>query len=297
MTKRAHVKVKPARATTRHEAQAQFNRKKSRLRLKQIKRRAMLGAAVFGVLVVGIGGAHMHATGQLERTTTSIANRYWNVTADAGFAVKQIYLTGREHADTAVVKAALDIQPGTPILKLSLSEIQSRLQAIPEVQSVVISRQLPDAMSIALTERQPVALWQRGGKHVLVDNDGVVLSQGHYPNIRALPVIVGNDAPKHVRELTALLASEPNLRNDVVAAVRVGDRRWNVQLKRDITVMLPETAPEQAWKRFAALVVKDALFSKAIRSVDMRVEDRVFIMPIDQPQHKSMITLTNARET
>jgi len=165
------------------------------------------------------------------------------------------------------------------------------------VKSVVISRQLPDAITITLTERQPVARWQRHGKHTLVDSDGVVLAQGNYPNTQRLPVIVGNDAPKHVRELIALLDSSPALRQEVVAAVRVGDRRWNMQLKRDMTVMLPEVAPEAAWKRFAAMVAKDALFSKAIRSVDMRVEDRVFILPVAPPQHKSMITLTNARET
>ncbi|MFZ4542213.1 MAG: cell division protein FtsQ/DivIB, partial [Rickettsiales bacterium] len=79
------------------------------------------------------------------------------------------------------------------------------------------------------------------------------------------------------------------------AAVRIGQRRWNVQLARDVVVMLPEEKPAEAWKRFATLVEKEALLSKAIRSVDMRVEDRVFIMPLEQQQNP--ITLTTARDT
>jgi cell division protein FtsQ len=113
--------------------------------------------------------------------------------------------------------------------------------------------------------------------------------------VAGLPVIVGDDAPKHVQEFAALLEKVPSLAQEVVAAVRVGERRWNVQLKRDITVMLPEREPEAAWQRFATLVQSDALLSKAIRSVDMRMEDRVFIMPAEQD--KSPITLTTAKDT
>ena len=295
MAKRARIKVKAVGGrTTRHEAQAQFNRKKAKQRMRQIKRRGLLVAAVATVVVVGSGSWWMHHTGALERSVAAIANDFWGATANAGFTVQQVYVSGRVHADSAVVKAALSVQPGMPILRLPLAEIQARLQAIPEVKTATISRQLPHAVTITLTERQPVALWQRDDKHLLVDNDGIVLAKGNYPNMNQLPVIVGNDAPKHVREFTALLDSQPELRQEVIAAVRVGDRRWNIQLKRDITVMLPEEGPMVAWKRFAGLVQKDALLGKAIRSVDMRIEDRVFIMPAEQ--QKTMVTLTSAKE-
>ena len=295
MASRARIKIKPTGGrTTRHEAQAQFNRKKAKQRMRQIKRRGLWIAAAATVVIVGSGGWWTHHTGALERSTAAIANDFWGATADAGFTVQQVYLSGRVHADPAVVKAALDIQPNAPILRLPLGDIQARLQAIPEVQTATISRQLPHGISVVLTERKPIALWQRDDKHVLVDGDGIVLAKGNYPNMNALPVIVGDDAPKHVREFTALLDSSPALRQEVVAAVRVGNRRWNIQLKRDITVMLPEAAPMEAWKRFANLVQRDALLGKAIRSVDMRIEDRVFIMPAEQ--QKNMVTLTNAKE-
>jgi len=298
MAKRARIKVKPAagvRSTSRHEAQAQFHRKKQQQRMRQLRRRvALIGCGIVGV-AFAIGSWRIEHSGVLQQWTQHNSDRFWNITSAAGFEVKQVYLTGREHADPMVVKAALNVQPGVPILALPLKEMQARLEAIPEVKAAVISRQLPGAISIALTERSPAAWWQRGDSHVLVDSDGIVLARGNYPNMDKLPVMVGEDAPKHVRELTTLLASEPSLQHEVVAAVRVGDRRWNVQLKRDITVMLPEGDPAQAWKRFATLVITDGLFNKAIRSVDMRMEDRVFIMPLEQ--QKSMVTLTNAKET
>lgn len=295
MARRATVKVKDAPKPTRAQQAAEFSRKKAKLRMKQFKRRGMMAAGVACVAYVGIGGWWLNHTGGFEKAEAMVSGALWNVSADAGFALNQVYLTGRHHADTQVVKSALAVHPGEPVLALDLKAMQARLQAIPEVKSASIVRKLPGELHIALTERVPVALWQRDGDHVLVDADGVVLSRDKYAKTGPLPVIVGNDAPKHVQEFAALLDQVPSLRQEVVAAVRIGERRWNVQLKRDITVMLPEHAPEAAWTRFAGLVQSEALLSKAIRSVDMRMEDRVFIMPLEQQQRP--ITLTTAKDT
>ncbi len=292
MAKRARVKIKGA---TRAQQAAEFSRKKHKLRMKHLKRRALMAGGIAAVAWVGIGGWWMHHSGTLEKASEVASGALWNMTADAGFELKQVYLSGREHADASVVKAALDVHPGEPILRLDLEAMRTRLSAIPEVKSAALVRALPGKLHVVLTERQPVALWQRGGGHVLVDAEGVVLSGEKYPGLRPLPIIVGEDAPKHVQEFAGLLEQVPSLRQEVVAAVRVGERRWNVQLKRGITVMLPEREPEAAWKRFATLVQTDALLNKSIRSIDMRMEDRVFIMPLEQ--NKSPITLTTAKDT
>lgn len=295
MAKRARVKVKSGGRVTRREAEAQFNRKKQQQRWRQLRHRCVvIGGGILCIVVVVMSWRIQHS-GALQQWAGTVAASGWQLTADIGFNVQQVYLDGREHADVSAVKTALSVKPGAPILPLRLKEMQARLEAIAEVKSAVISRQLPNTLRVTLTERQPVALWQRGITHTPVDIDGVVLAKERYPKLGALPVIVGSDAPKHVRELIGLLASEPSLQPDIVAAVRVGERRWNVQLKRDITVMLPETDPARAWKRFATLAKRDGLLKKDIRSVDMRIDDRVFIMPI--AEQKSMITLTSERET
>jgi cell division protein FtsQ len=290
---RARVKVK--KPTTRAQAVAEFGRKKARQRRQQLKRQAMMivGGTMLSYVVVGTGW--MIHTGKLaasvERTTAS----FWQSTASLGFRVDQVTLTGRKHADAKQIKAALGISQGSPILAVSLADMQARLMAIPEVKSVQIDRALPNQLTIAIAERVPVAWWQQGGALKLIDADGVVLAREKYSSKMTLPVVVGEDAPKHVAELIALLDSAPSLKHDVVAAVRVGQRRWNLEMARELVVMLPEEKPGEAWKRFATLAEKEALLSKAIRSVDMRVEDRVFIMPIEQ--NSNPITLTTARET
>lgn len=291
---RARVKVKDA-PVTRLQASAEFGRKKARQRRRQWSRRAMLiGSAMCVCYALGTGWWWVH-TGKMEAMAQGMSASLWQSTASAGFRVQQVYLEGRSHADKKEVQAALGIKQGMPTLGVDLGEIKTRLQAIPEVKTVTITRSLPGSIRIVMTERVPAAVWQFEGQQKLVDNEGVVLNRDKYAGASELPVVVGEDAPKHVGELLALLDTTPSLKPDVVAAVRVGNRRWNVQLTRDIVVMLPEENPQAAWQRFAGLVEHEALLAKAIRSVDMRMEDRVFIMPTEQKQ--SPITLTNARDT
>lgn len=294
MAKRARVKV-ASRGPTRAQAAAEFSRKKHKLRVRQWKRRGLIMAGVAVVAYVGVGGWWLHHTGKIEKAVNVTSNAFWEVTADAGFRLDQIYLSGREHADANVVKAALSVRSGAPILALSLADMQQKLEAIPEVKTVTITRALPNKLSIVLTERQPAAMWQRDGQYMLVDAEGVVLAKEKYTTHEKLPVIVGEGAPQEVRGLIALLDTAPDIKPQVAAAVRVGGRRWNVRLVNNVTIMLPQEDPTSAWTRFAKLVNREGLLTKAIRSVDMRMEDRVFIMPLEQ--QKSPITLTTARDT
>ena len=294
MGKRVRVKV-ASRGPSRAQQAAEFSAKKQKLRRKQFKRRTLMGAGLAMVAYVGIGGWWLSHTGKIEKAVNVTSDAFWGMTADAGFRLDQVYLTGREHADVQVVKAALNVHPGTPILSLDLKAIQAKLQEIPEVKSATLSRQLPSALSVALNERQPAAIWQREGKHMLVDADGVILASDKYKPEQPLPVIVGDDAPEHVQGLIALLNVAPTLKPQVVAAVRIGSRRWNVQLNNGVTVMLPQDGAEAAWVRFSQLVDREGLLTKAVRSVDMRMDDRVFIMPLEQ--QKNPITLTTARDT
>lgn len=291
--RRARVKVK--KPTTRAEACAEFSRKKAKHRRQMVKRRALMigGGLMVGYVSIGLLWS-MH-TGELQQSLARTEMSFWNATASLGFRVDQVTLAGRKNASAADVKAALGITQGAPILAQSLAEMKARLETIPEVKSVHISRVLPNQISVSITERVPAAWWQKDGVQQLVDAQGVLLAREKYTGKLPLPVVVGPDAPKHVGELIALLDTTPSIKPDVVAAVRVGERRWNVQLSNEVVVMLPEENPAEAWKRFSTLVEKEALLSKAIRSVDMRVEDRVFIMPIEQ--HQSPITLTTARDT
>jgi cell division protein FtsQ len=173
--------------------------------------------------------------------------------------------------------AALGAERGTPILAVSPSRSKQQLESLPWVRSAAIERRLPGTLYVRLVERRPLAVWQHGGKHELIDRQGEVIAVKDLGRFARLPTVVGNDAAKHAAALLDMLAHEPELAARVTAAVRVDDRRWNLRIDNVIDVLLPEEEAAAAWSRLAALERSDSLLKRDIRTVDMRLPDRLVL--------------------
>jgi cell division protein FtsQ len=293
MTKRRARIARPTR--TRHEMQAEMLRRKARERRRVIAQRLGVLALILPLFYAVLASYGVVGTNTPEAQWAAFRNGMFLLSAKAGFRVEDVNLIGRQVTDKAAVEGALGVVRGTPILAISLPVMQASLENVTEIRSATVTRHLPNRLDISIEERVPVVLWQSRGQTVLMDAEGVVLNRKKYSGHGDLPLLVGDDAPQHLAEFMALLDVAPPMTQEILAAIRVGQRRWNIKLKNEVTVMLPAQHPAAAWKRFAELSKREALLSKAIRSVDMRIEDRVFITPLMPNQ--SLITLTNARDT
>lgn len=290
--KRARVKVSSG---SRRDAARDFANKKRVQRRKALQRRAVVVAAIAVSASIGVQMWQWHREGVLEQAAAMPHTVWHQGLASIGLRVDQVYVKGRHYTDKETLEAALGASQGSSILALDLVAMRKKVEKIPEVRRARISRAWPAKLQVVLEERKPAVIWQHAGKQVLMDKEGVTLDAAKYNGTKALLVAVGTDAPEHVPDLLAVLATEPVLAREVKAAVRVGERRWNLVLKDDVTVMLPEEGTKRAWKRFAYLVKNEALLTHALSAVDMRLADRVFITPADQPE--SPIIFSSAQST
>lgn len=282
--------------SARKQASADIARKKAKQkRASQLRKRAIIFGAVLGVSYAGFGGWWLYSSGKVDEAMQITHDAFWSATARSGFALKQVTLVGREHLPLADLKSALAITQGEPILAIDMQGLRKRLLELPEVRSVAIRRVLPDEMRVVIQERKPIAIWQRAGKYAVIDRDGVVLNRKIEALPRSMLLVVGDDAPKHISELVALLDKAPLMRTHVESAARVGQRRWNVKLKEGMTILLPEENAQGAWQKFIALAQKNALLAKAILTVDLRLEDRVFVTPMSSPNSPKI--LVSAKDT
>jgi cell division protein FtsQ len=69
----------------------------------------------------------------------------------------------------------------------------------------------------------------------------------------------------------------------LVAAVRVGERRWNLQLRGGITVKLPEGHEAASIERLVTLQQDHALLDRPLDVVDLRLPDRLVLRPHTEP--------------
>ena len=70
--------------------------------------------------------------------------------------------------------------------------------------------------------------------------------------------------------------------------MRVGDRRWNLRLKHNITVKLPEQDMELALSRLAQMQKQKNILGRSIASIDMRQPQRVLVTPTDDKTKTSI---------
>ena len=56
--------------------------------------------------------------------------------------------------------------------------------------------------------------------------------------------------------------------------IRVGERRWNLELDRGMTIKLPETGSVEALSRIMALHYGEELLDRDIEVIDMRLPGR-----------------------
>ena len=194
-----------------------------------------------------------------------------------GMTVSDIRVEGRETTDRETILAALGAGPGTPILAVDPTRAKDQLEALPWVRSAVIERHLPGTLYVRLVERKPLALWQHGGKIELIDHGGEVIPVVRLDQFAKLLMVVGEGAARHAAELLRMLASEPELAARVTAAIRVGDRRWNLRIDNAIDVLLPAHEEANAWSQLARLERSSAILKRDLQTIDLRLPDRLVL--------------------
>ncbi|MGH7114791.1 MAG: cell division protein FtsQ/DivIB [Stellaceae bacterium] len=213
----------------------------------------------------------------------SASSRLLDATAALGLRVADIQVVGGETTDRATILDALDARLGTPILAVDPVRAKQKLESLPWVRSATIERRLPDTLYVRLVEREPLALWQHGGRIDLIDRTGAVIPVARLDRFAKLPMVVGSDAASHAAELLKMLASEPDLAAHVTAAVRVGGRRWNLRLDKAIEVLLPGDDPAAAWADLARLERSSAILRRDVQAIDMRLPDRLVVRLAPRP--------------
>ena len=244
---------------------------------------ARRAATIAAVLAVMVGVHLMWRAGWIGDAARAIDRVAVAAAAGIGFEVEDVLLEGRHHTPRAAVLKAVRVRRGDAILGIDLDGIRSRIEQIPWVRTATVQRRWPNTVHIVIEERRPIALWQRQRRLSLVDSEGVTIRSKSLDGFRDLLVIVGKDAPRHAPRLMSTLKQEPKLRERVLAAVRVGGRRWDIRFKGGVEVQLPEDNPMAAWTRLADLERRHGILTTDIDMIDMRLPDRLIVRTKSPP--------------
>jgi len=237
--------------------------------------RLVLGAVA--VVVLGTGGTAAAIAGYAGRTGPLTQEITVAAMMRAGLVVQEVSVLDRENAPSALILAALDVQRGDLMLDFDPEAARLRLEAIGWIANAYVRRELPGKIHVRLAERRPFAIWQHGGKLAVIDRGGAILTSDDVGRFGGLPVVVGANAGRMAGALMDTLSPRSELLARVRAAVRVGNRRWDLHFYSGLVVRLPELGTKDAWQRFASFNEQNAVLAREIECIDLRLADRLFV--------------------
>jgi cell division protein FtsQ len=222
-------------------------------------------------------GSWFVLSGAMDRTKARIADSFYGMTVRQGFSVRNVLVDGRYYTDGDTLKAMIALEKGDPILAFNPAEAKARLEKLSWVRSAHVERRFPDTVYIRLTERKPLALWQRNQRLALIDAEGVVLTDRNLEAFKNLPIVVGEGAQFKAAELIGMLKAEPSIFERTEAATLISGRRWDLKLKSGAEVKLPEQELGLALRKLAVNHEEESILDKQVLSIDVREEGRITV--------------------
>lgn len=260
--------------STRQQRVAALSKKRrAQQRRDKLRKKLRYGALAALCFLVGVG----MSTGWFHARYQALEVIIFEAFSKQGFRVESVGVMGLENLATQHVLRLTGLKSGLPIFAVSLQQTKEQLESVGWIENAEVERVLPNQILIRVTERKPTAIWQFQERLHLVDEEGTIIQSGSVGPYWELPMIVGKDAHLYMPHLFTTLSEMPDLLNLVDHALWVGARRWDVKLKNGVLLKLPELQPEFAISKLQQLEHEKKLFDRAIKTIDLRLPDRVFI--------------------
>lgn len=200
----------------------------------------------------------------------------WLVLGTSLFGVRQVQVSGVSFVVPAEIQQVAAVAPGTPLARVDLAAVESRVGALPPVERVAVRRDWPATLVIEVVERTPVAAVPAGQRFLLVDSRGIAFGTvGRVPAGLPLVRLAASPDPADPTTraaLTVLAALTPQLRAPLTTLVADAPTRVRLEL-RDGRVVVWGDATQNDTKA----TVATSLLGKPGRKIDVSAPEVVTV--------------------
>jgi cell division protein FtsQ len=197
-----------------------------------------------------------------------------------GFKLEKIYVSELEYVKLDEVMQVVGLETGDSVFAGNLKQIQKNIKEVsPWVSQVGVIRELPNILHLVVKEHVPKAMIEDDNMIFFVDAAGkkiLEIEPKQIHDFENIMMLYGENAVLYLSNLLEFIEEDSEIFSYIEYGEWVGDRRWDIKLVNGVKIMLPEIDPERAWRRFLKINKKINLFDYRIKSVDFRLDDRIF---------------------
>lgn len=225
---------------------------------------------------------------QINIHSTQIASNSSKFLSKLDINIKEVKIEGTKNTDGPDIVNALDLSKDKLLINFNLQDANTRIRRLNWVKDVEIKKLYPSTLKIKIYEYAPIAIWIYNGNKFLIDQDGQII-KGLDPNrFKNLKFVTGYNALDYIPSIITSLGEYPEFDDRVKSILRVGDRRWTVRLFNGLEIYLPEEGMSKAIEILQNLDSETRLLSRYIDVIDMRLPNRMDIMPSIDIKKKSI---------
>ncbi len=231
---------------------------------------------IFIILILTIISGIFYESGYYNLTinkSQSLINAFYK---SVGLTLKDVYIEGEHYTKDADIVKSINVKVGDPLPSIDIQNIKNNLERLPWIKYAEVERLYPTTLSIRMLEKKPIALWQYKNKIKLIDSSGEVIEESNLKPFMNLILLVGEDAPSYTDNLLSVLDNQNIISEKIAAAIRVGQRRWDLKLKNGTIIKLPEENPKQALKNLLEMNKTKNVLDSDMKIIDLRVSNKMF---------------------
>ena len=154
---------------------------------------------------------------------------------------------------------------------------RDRTESLPWVDRAVVRRLWPNRIVVQIVETTPYALWQNDGQlHLLAETGALIVPVEAMESVPSgLRTYIGADAPATAKRIETMLTPFDEIWPRVESLVQFPSGRWDLHLKNNMVVKLPNQDVERALQRLAKLDRETFILSREVGAIDFRLPDRI----------------------
>ena len=162
--------------------------------------------------------------------------------------------------------------------KRDFSIISNVLKKKNLLKKFIITRTSENLLTIKIEEKNIIGLIKIKNNNYLIDEFNNLIEVKITPNLFHLPVFIGKNSNKNANVILRLIReSEINL--NFKSFSLVDDRRWNINLKNGVKILLPETNILETLKMLKKIDIEYNILNGNFVEIDLRIHGKYFIKP------------------
>jgi len=181
------------------------------------------------------------------------------------------------------INAILQLSFPINSIQLDIKNLQKIINNIDLVETANIRIKDTGVLVIDVVERKPVAILREDDQLTLIDIKGFKINNIFSRSDRKdLPLIVGIDGNLNVQEALKIYQILYNNTKEIRGLIRIGERRWDIILKSDKRIKLPEKNPKGTLRKFLNSDYNHLISSNKFSVIDLRFANRIVLRKVTE---------------